>query len=148
MLFRSVSSSIPNWSISSSGCPLHHCTQASASFPDLNVVCTETADDPLQRFVVEVTAARSGSTIAFVLLIFFTNWLITLVIIWTTFKVRRASSRDSNHSPGLTRIPTGRHFPRRPALGFNPRTSDGALLASRCASYNAKCPELVELPRS
>ncbi|KAL8279037.1 hypothetical protein RQP46_008495 [Phenoliferia psychrophenolica] len=80
---------IPNWSISSKGYQLTRCTSFTMDDPDsLAATCTATEDDTvLKRYVVELSAQRTKSVVAFVTLIWLTNWIITLVIIWTTTRV-------------------------------------------------------------
>lgn len=56
---------MPNWAISATGYQLERCLR----FEDaagVDQICVETEADPLQRYVLELTAARASSTMAFV----------------------------------------------------------------------------------
>lgn len=83
-------SSIPNWSVSSNGYAVHECTNVTMVDPFAaapSFLCNASEADSLQRYVLEVTMVRAASTIAFVCLIWLTNWIITLVIVWATAKI-------------------------------------------------------------
>lgn len=115
-----VQSSIPNWNVYSTGMPLTSCTGISLDSA-LNIICTETADDTLQRFVMKITAKRASSTIAFVSLIWLTSWLLTLVIVWTTIKI---TVLKSDLPPELILVPVTALFSLPAVRGVMPDSPD------------------------
>lgn len=115
-----VQSSIPNWSVSSDGFQLSNCTAITLD-SDFNVVCTSTGPDSLQRYIMQITARRSTTTIAFVSLIWLTNWIITLVILWVSLKV---VVFGGNLSPDLILVPITALFSLPAVRGVMPSAPD------------------------